>query len=94
MFIARRKSDQNEATIDPWTAVHLAAGLAAGLIEVPFWSAMAAAVVYEVFEHGAERTQWGQKFFKTEGAENWHNMIADVVVFAVGHYLGERWNRT
>ena len=29
-FLAARKAEQNLAAVDPWTAVHVAAGLAAG----------------------------------------------------------------
>lgn len=94
MILARRKSDQNFAAIDPWTAIHVAAGLAAGLVQVPFWPAMGGAVAYEVFEHYAETQAWGQRLFKTSGAENQRNMAVDVLVFAAGHWLGSRWNRT
>lgn len=94
MLVARRKSDQNVAAMDPWTVVHLAAGLAAGLVGISFTKSMIAATAYEVFEHGAERTEWGQKLFKTEGPENMANMIADLIVFGVGHQLGKWWNTT
>lgn len=93
-LVARSKSDQNEAAIDPWTVVHLAAGLAAGLVGISFTKSMIAAAAYEFFEHGAEKTEWGQKLFKTEGPENIPNMIADLVVFGIGQQLGEYWNKT
>jgi hypothetical protein len=94
MIVARRKSDQNYAAVDPWTAVHASAGLAAGLVNAPFWPAMIAAVGYEVFEHYAETQPWGQRLFKTSGAENYGNMLVDLLAFAVGHAAGAAWNRT
>ena len=35
-LVARRKSEQNKAVLDPWTVVHLAVGLAAGLMSFRF----------------------------------------------------------
>ena len=32
-ILAHRKQQQNQAAIDPWTPVHMAAGLAMGLVE-------------------------------------------------------------
>lgn len=93
MLVAWRKSDQNEAFIDPWTAVHFGAGLAAGLTETPWWIAMGGAVAYEVFEQYAERTEVGAKFFKTSGPESLGNAVVDVAIYGVGVYLGRRYNR-
>lgn len=91
-LVARRKDDQNHAAVDPWTAVHMAVGLAAGLVNMPFWPSMAAAVAYEVFERQIEATDAGQRFFVTSGPETRGNVVVDILVFALGHELGRRWN--
>lgn len=92
--VATAKPDQNRAAVDPWTLVHFAAGLAAGLTEVPFSGAMGAAVAYEGLEQIFERTEPGQEFFETSGPEHPANAVVDLAVFAVGHWLGRRWNRS
>ncbi|MBW3553187.1 MAG: hypothetical protein KY466_06745 [Gemmatimonadetes bacterium] len=93
-IMAREKSEQNQAAIDPWTVVHLAAGLAAGLMNVPLAGAMAASVVYEVAEQFFERQRWGQELFATSGPESPPNAVVDTAVFLVGHVLGRLWNET
>lgn len=93
-WIATRKSEQNQAAIDPWTAVHLGAGLALGLMSVPLRRALPAAIAYEVAEQFLERKPWGRKLFHTSGPEVLSNAVVDVVVFAAGHWLAERWNAT
>jgi len=94
MIVARRKADQNQAVIDPWTAVHTAMGLAAGLMGLPFLPMMAAAVAYEVIEHSFEDSEAGQRFFDISGPETIGNVMADLAVFGVGWYLGAAWNTT
>jgi len=93
-LLAMSKEDQNRAALDPWTAVHLSAGLALGLMDAPLGPSLAAAVAYEVAEHLAERRDWGQDIFETESPESLPNAFVDVVVFALGHWLGNAWNRT
>jgi len=93
-ILATSKPDQNRAAVDPWTAVHLSAGLAAGLMEVSFPSALTAAVAYEAVEQVFERQDAGKEFFETTGPEHLANSAVDLVVFALGHWLGRRWNRT
>ena len=93
-FIATRKSEQNRKSIDPWTAVHLSAGLALGLMNVPLRWALSAAVAYELAEQVFERSESGQEFFQTSGPEVAPNSVVDAVVFAVGHWLGRKWNET
>ena len=93
-LVATRKADQNRSWVDPWTVVHLSAGLAAGLMEVPLRWALPAAVAYEFGEQVFERFEIGQDFFRTSGPETIPNAIVDTVVFAVGHRLGRKWNRT
>lgn len=55
-LVAWTQEDQNEAALDPWSAVHAGAGLAAGLTGIPVWLALAGAVAYEVLEAQFERT--------------------------------------
>jgi hypothetical protein len=93
-LVARSKPDQNHAVVDPWTAVHLAAGLAAGLVEMPFVRAMGAAIGYEAAEQWFERSPFGQDFFEVSGPEHPANAALDIAIFALGHWLGDRWNRT
>lgn len=93
-IFAERKSEQNRAVVDPWTVVHFSAGLAMGLVNVPFGRSMVAAVAYEGIEQVFERHPDGQKFFVTHGPEVPMNAVVDVAVFALGHYLGTRWNRS
>lgn len=91
-LVATEKSEQNRALLDPWTLVHFSAGLAAGLMNLPREPALGAAVAYEVVEQVLERHELGQEVFDTSGPESVENAVLDVVVFAVGHWLGERWN--
>lgn len=92
-IIATRKPEQNTAALDPWTAVHLATGLAVGLMAVPLRWALGASVVYEVIEQGFERRDSGQELFETRGPESLPNALADTLAFYVGHRLGAAWNR-
>ena len=93
-LVARKKSDQNESAIDPWTVVHFGVGLAFGLMNFSFIGSMLAASAYEVFEQGLERSEAGQKLFVTSGPENGYNVVVDLGIFAAGHWLGRRWNET
>jgi hypothetical protein len=93
-IIATKKREQNRAIVDPWTAVHLASGLALGLVSAPlrWWLPLAAA--YEVVEHFVEDSEVGQQIFETSGPEVVPNAIVDLLAFAAGHQLGRLWNRT
>jgi len=93
-IVATKKSQQNRAMLDPWSVVHFATGLAAGLTEVDRTKAIGAAIAYEVLEQDLERRKLGQELFETSGPETVPNAIADVVLFAAGHLLGQLWNRT
>lgn len=93
-IVATRKAEQNRAALDPWTMVHLAAGLATGLMAIPLSRAMSAAIAYEVVEQWLERGAWGQELFETHGPETLPNALVDTAVFFVGHRLGVLWNRT
>ncbi|MEX2466136.1 MAG: hypothetical protein WD995_04455 [Gemmatimonadota bacterium] len=91
-LVATEKREQNRALVDPWTAVHLAAGLAAGLVGVRRDVSLSTAVAYEVVEQYVERQGWGQEFFQTSRHESLSNAVIDVAAFALGHWLGEAWN--
>lgn len=93
-LVATRKAEQNRAVVDPWTVVHFAMGLAAGLMDVPRHWSVAAAVAYEGVEQVVERRRWGQELFETHGPEVLGNAVMDVAVYAAGHALGEAWNRS
>ena len=94
ILVATRKSEQNRAMLDPWTVVHLGAGLAAGLMGFAFVPVMLAAAGYEVAEQIAESTDAGRRMFKTSGPEQPANVAADLVVLGVGWWLGQRYNRS
>lgn len=91
--IATKKSEQNRAAIDPWTFVHVAAGLALGLMNVRLRWALAASLGYELAEQVFERHEVGQDFFETHGPESLPNALVDTAVFVLGYHLGTRWNR-
>lgn len=93
-LIALRKSQQNHAAIDPWTVVHAGSGMAFGLLGVPFWPSLGAAVAYDILEQAVERTGTGKEFFKTSGPESVANVVVDTLVFLGCWYLGNQWNRT
>jgi hypothetical protein len=93
-LIATGRREQNRAAIDPWTAVHLSAGLAAGLVKVPRTWALAAAFAYELTEQYLERTRFGQDLFETRGPESVPNAVIDTGAFMAGHWLGSLWLRT
>jgi hypothetical protein len=93
-WLARAKPDQNEAAVDPWTVVHFAAGLAAGLVEMPYRWLLACSLAYEVVEQVAERNEVGQELFETSGPESLPNAAVDMLAITLGHQLGRRWNRT
>ena len=79
--LALEHGDQNTAAIDPWTAVHLATGLASGLLGFSLLGSLAAAAAYEVAEQAAERTELGRSVFQTNGPESAANVAVDLLVF-------------
>lgn len=93
-LIAIRKEDQNEAWVDPWSAVHFSVGLAFGLVGIDFVKTLAAAIGWDIFEQVAERAAWGQRFFRTSGPESIGNIGTDTALFLGGWYLGQRYNAT
>ena len=93
-LIASRKREQNRAAVDPWTLVHLAAGLALGLMDVPLRCATAASVTYDLAEQVFERFDRGKDLFETHGPESLPNALVDSAAFLTGHRLGRIWNET
>lgn len=93
-IVATHKDEQNIAAIDPWTLVHFSAGLALGLMDMPRERSVAASIGYEAVEQFVERQRWGQELFESQRPESLANAVVDVAVFALGHWLGERWNRS
>jgi hypothetical protein len=57
-------------------------------------ASLCAAAAYELVEQYIERQPWGQSFFKTRVPESPLNAVLDLAVFAAGHWVGTRWNRT
>lgn len=93
-IIAREKAEQSVALVDPWTAVHFSSGLGFGLMNVGFWPSMAVNVGYEVLEYHFQRDKRGIEFFQVSQPENPSNSVTDMLVFALGWYLGRKWNKT
>ena len=93
-LVATRKADQNNALIDPWTAVHAGIGLAVGLVDIPRSWALAASVAYEFLEIPFERANFGRTFFNVSRPENFANQVVDVVVFMTAFEAGRRWNQS
>jgi hypothetical protein len=95
-FIATSRDEQNAAVLDPWSVVHLAAGLATSLVGVSPGVGFGAAVAYEALELYGESRPGGtvRKIFLTQGPESVPNIAADLALFALGLSLGHRWIRT
>ena len=93
-LVAINKRDQNEAWVDPWSVVHGATGLAFGLTGINFWWTLGAAVAWDILEQMLERSEAGQKFFRTSGPESWGNVATDTALFLGGWWLGQKYNNT
>ena len=74
----------NRAPLDGWTIVHAGAGVALGMLRVPWWAALTGGAIYEVAEQVVERTESGQRFFRTCGPESVVNVAADLVAYMGG----------
>jgi hypothetical protein len=94
LLLATRKRDQNRALLDPWTAVHLATGLALGLVGSPVRPVLAVSVAYEFAEQVFERLPVGRSLFRSHGPERLPNALVDLAALLTGHWLGTRWNQT
>ena len=94
ILVATRKTEQNEALLDPWSAVHAGMGLAVGLMGFGLGAAFLGAVAYELLERPLESAEFGRNLFNVSKPEHKANAVADVVVFMVGVEAGRRWNRS
>jgi hypothetical protein len=93
-LLARRKSEQNRAAIDPWTAVHAGAGLALGLLEVGALPTAVLGVGYELVEQLVERDPSGRRLFGASKPESGANVAVDLAVYGLAWWLGRRWSRS
>jgi hypothetical protein len=91
-IVAFHKGEQNDAAFDPWSLVHMASGLALGLMGFSLKQSMVAAVAYDVVEYAFESSEAGQNLFNTSGPESVANVGCDLGLFALGHQLGTHWN--
>lgn len=94
MILARTKSDQNQALLDPWTLVHAGVGLAVGLMGFSPGAALVGAIAYEALERPLEDAQFGKNLFNVSKPETRGNQVVDVVVFMAAMLAGQAWNRT
>jgi hypothetical protein len=81
--VGKRKG---EAALDAWSWVHLAGGALIGLTGLLWPWALGLIVGFEVLEGGLRRIKRdGEGLFEYE---SWTNIAADIVVGAVGYFLG------
>lgn len=93
-LVATSREEQEISAVDPWTAVHLSAGLSMGLLDVGFWEMLVVNVGYELLENYVQRREVGKTFFGVSTPEHPANAVVDVVAVMAGWYLGQRWNET
>jgi hypothetical protein len=93
-LIATKKSDQNQAAMDPWTIVHLGTGVALGLLGAKLAPTLLAGLAYEAGEQAFESSSVGSKFFATSGPETMANSVVDMVVYMAGWWLGHSWRES
>ena len=94
IIVATKKSEQNLALLDPWSAVHFGTGLAVGLMGISTGAAIAGAVLYELAERPFEAAGFGKTIFNVSKPETTGNAVADVLIFALGLRAGQKWNRS
>jgi hypothetical protein len=90
-ILARHRSEQNAAALDPWSLVHFSAGLALGLMNAPYRTSLLASVGYEIAEQFAERREFGNRLFQMKGPESLPNVFVDLALFYVGLRAGKKW---
>lgn len=93
-LIATTKEEQNDALLDPWSAVHAGTGLAVGLMGFSLGAALVGAVAYELLERPLESAGFGKNLFNVSKPETRANSLADVAIFMIGVQAGRRWNRS
>lgn len=72
----------NESTVDPWTAVHFASGMAARAIGLPLWVTFLLAILFEYFELAMER--WFPRVFAYRTGDTFRNQAGDVAGATAG----------
>lgn len=83
------KHPHDAALTDPYSLLHYSAGLATGLGKVPPLKAIiGAATVDLVFSYLYQRPTG---LYRKTGAEPPLNKVADIALFALGNYMGRRW---
>lgn len=93
-LVATKKSEQNQAAMDPWTIVHLGSGVALGLLGAKFLPTFAAGIAYEVGEQAFEGSSVGRQLFETSGPETFTNSVVDMVVYTLGWWIGSSWRNS
>lgn len=89
-IVATKKSEQNKALVDPWTALHAVTGAAMGFAGASGWQMLGLAVAYEAAEQVVERKELGSKLFKTSGPESPGNVAVDLAVYSLGWLLASK----
>jgi hypothetical protein len=82
-------ADINAKMLDKWSAAHVATGVGAGAAGLSFPWAMGLAAAYEVVEYAHEWPK-GSVLFGSKRPESGINVVADLVVFAAGWWLGRK----
>ncbi len=78
-----------KSPVDPWTAMHVAVGVLAGGLKVPFLAYLGASVLYEFLEQHIEAQP--TNFFAVSGPETGMNALTDVLVGIGGYAGGRKW---
>lgn len=88
MFVATSYEEQGKSAVDPWTAVNMAVGLAAGLSGAPWKSSLLLVSFYELLKH----RPIGRTLKLSQ--ESQANSAVDLAVFALGWWLGDRYRHS
>jgi len=92
-LVATSRAEQGQAAVDPWTLVHLAAGLSLGLLNAGPKATAGLVLGFEVIEQGLQRSEAGKAVFAEGGPESLPNVGVDLAVTALGWWLGRTWRR-
>ena len=85
------KSRSEQAVTDPYSVLHYSAGLATGLGGIGALEAVLGAVVLDIVWSALFKSQPTGLLRKSEN-EPPINKVADIALFALGNYMGRRWN--